>query len=216
MRRVSILSLSTALIIALSASSASADGVYDDDERDTYRFNYDSPSFSLGIEVPKSAVEGSALAPLIEKYSGRRPLDDADEYAERSHPDKLGGEFAPLDDDFAQDRSVDQPRPYAERTEPGFDELDEREHRSLKGGDFENDQARGNYSGSETRIATRYAYCLPDHTVSRNLRAAGWHNFRRYRYTERKVKVTADNAAGLPFRLTIDRCSGAILFARLL
>ncbi len=179
---------SAALAIFILAGTAAAEA---DSGTDRYQFNF--PSFSFGFEVPKGG--GSNLAPLDDDFDDKR--------AQR--------EFAP------------EPEPYANGKKPEYDGYGDDERRSLKDGDQERDER--DRADRELREPPdefrpgswrRFASCLPTATISRNLRLAGWHNFRDYNYDRHLVKVTADNPVGIPFRLTIGRCMGALLFARIL
>ena len=195
MNLAGIIGAALAVIVFPALQTAQADDGRNGN-RNGYQYQFSTPSFSLGFNVPNS--------------------------------DSSSSDLAPLDDDFETERNSQAPRPHTDRAGPQpnrFDDPDDRSVRNRDGdgdGDRNNDRAGDQYytdrdDPQETlRSPNRLAYCLSDKTVSRNLRAAGWHNFRRYRYTRRKVRVTADNVAGMPFRLTIHRCTGAILFARLL
>ena len=160
-------------------------------ENGRYDFEFNAPAFSFGFNTPKS--KGSST------------------------------DLAPLDDDFSEKPRVDVPRTYSDRREPQYIEPGRREFQddgdqhSLKDGNRDEDYAHREKLDEPAYSTNRVAFgCISDRNVSRNLRAGGWHNFRSYHTTRNRVKVTADNPVGLPFRLTVNRCTGAILFARLL
>lgn len=65
--------------------------------------------------------------------------------------------------------------------------------------------------------AWRARACTPRRIVKRRLAAGGWFGFRRAKIVDRHyVGVNASHADGGLYRLTIDRCSGRVIDARLI
>ena len=207
MKHAAILGMALAMVILPGLKAAQADD-------DNNRFEFSSPTFSFGFNAPKSG--NSEYAPLDDDLPSGNSSETPRPYADRGRPG--GSDLAPLDEDYDSRRPAEPTTPYAKRSEPRYDDQAERERGNLKdgeGAEYDDQSADGKdpdyIAPPETRLALG---CLDRALVGVNLRAAGWHNFRDRKYYRHNVKLTADNPVGISFRLTIHRCTGAILFAR--